>query len=64
MTPHIILRPQQSTSSFLKEIVAEVVPVLSIVFQASLDQGVLPDIWKTDTIVSVHKKGNQTDCSN
>ena len=36
--------PWQSTSSFLKEIVAEVAPALSIVFQASLNQGVLPDI--------------------
>ena len=56
--------PDKLPARFLKEIAAEVAPALSIIYQASLDQGVLPDIWKTATIVPIHKKGSQTICSN
>ena len=34
------------------------VPLASL-FEASLDQGVLPDTWKTALVVPIHKKGNK-----
>jgi len=36
--------PDKLPAKFLKKINAEVAPALSIIYQASLDQGVLPDI--------------------
>ena len=56
--------PDKLPARFLKEVAAEVVLALSIIYQASLDQGVLPAVWKTATIVPIHKKGSQSACSN
>ena len=35
-----------------------------MIFQASLNQGALPHIWKSGAIVPVYKKGSRTECSN
>ena len=35
-----------------------------MIFQASLNQGVLPHIWKSGAIVPVYKKGSRTECGN
>ena len=56
--------PDKLPARFLKEVAAGVVLALSIIYQASLDQGVLPAVWKTATIVPIHKKGSQSACSN
>ena len=37
---------------------------MTIVFQASLDQGHLPDIWKTAAVVPIYKKGSRPEPSN
>ena len=37
--------PDNLPARFLKEVAYEIAPVLTIVFQASLDQGHLPNIW-------------------
>jgi len=56
--------PDSLPARFLKEVAVEIAPALSIVFQVSLDQGVLLNVWKTASIVPVHKKGSRTDCNN
>ena len=33
-------------------------PSLCLIFQASLDPGVLPDIWKSVSVVRIYKKGS------
>ena len=38
--------PDNLPARFLKEVANQIAPELSIVFQAYLDQGYLPDIWK------------------
>ena len=48
--------PDKLPARFLKEVAAEVAPALSIIYQASLDQGVLPAIWKTDNRSHIHKR--------
>ena len=48
--------PDKLPARFLKEIATEVAPALSIIYQACLDQGVLPAVWKTATIVPIYKK--------
>ena len=48
--------PDKLPDRFLKEVAAEVTPALSIIYQASLDQGILPAVWKTATIIAYPKK--------
>ena len=49
---------------FLKEISCEIAPTLALIFQASLDQGALPEVWKQATVVPIFKKGSRTDPCN
>ena len=34
---------------FLKEVSSEIAPALTLIFQASLDQGTLPEVWRQAT---------------
>ena len=43
---------------FLKETANEIAPILTQIFQSSLDQGVLPSDWKTANIIPIFKKGS------
>ena len=52
--------PDKLPAKFLKKVAAEIAPALSIIYQASLDQGVLPAVWKT----AIYKKRSRTACSN
>jgi len=38
-------------SQFLKEMAYEISPALAMIFQASLNQGTLPNIWKMAKVV-------------
>jgi len=49
---------------FLQETACEITPVLTTIFQASLDQGVIPTIWKTAAVVPIFKKGSKSDPGN
>ena len=39
-------------------------PLLTFIFQSSLDQGKLPSDWKIANITPLYKKGSRTDPSN
>ena len=39
-------------------------PILTLIFQASLDQGILPSDSKAANVTPVYKKGKRTDPSN
>ena len=41
---------------FLKEVANKIAPALSVIFQASLNQGALPDIWKSALVVKAVRK--------
>ena len=45
--------PDNFVSYFVKEVAHEIAPALSFVFQASLNQGTVADIWKTTLVVPV-----------
>ena len=64
--PHKASGPDNLPARFLKEVANEIAPVLTIVFQALLDQlqGHLPNIWKTAAVVLIYKKGSTTEPSN
>ena len=61
--PHKANGPNYLPAHFLKEVANEIAPVLTIIFQASLDQESLPAIWKTAAvaIVPILKKGKKSD---
>ena len=44
----------------LKEFSQELAPLLSKIFQASLDTGNLPEDWRKANITPIHKKGDRT----
>ena len=64
LKPHKAAGPDNLPSYFLKEVANEISPALSIIFQASLNQGAIPDIWKSALIVPVYKKGSKKDPAN
>ena len=51
-------------SRILKICSNELAPVLTVLFQASLDQGKIPDDWKSANIVPIYKKGDKTQAEN
>ena len=53
--------PDNLPAHFLKEVSLEIAPALTLIFQASLDQGTLPEVWRQAIVVPVFKKGRHTD---
>ena len=51
--------PDQIPTRLLKELSAEIAPVLAVFFQASLGQGVISNDWKTANVAPVFKKGEK-----
>ena len=49
---------------FLKRTAPSIAPILFLIFQSSLNQGILPSDWKTANIIPIHKKGNRSQPSN
>ena len=41
----------------LKELSTVIVPAVSVIFQASLDQGTIPNDWKKVQVCPLYKKG-------
>jgi hypothetical protein len=48
---HKATGPDKIFSCILKEMAAEVAPILHLFFQASINQGILPTDWKTANLV-------------
>ena len=60
LNPNKASGPDKICNRFLKEFVAEIAPCLTVLFQASLNQGIIPNDWKKAFVVPIFKKG---DCS-
>ena len=56
--------PDNLPACFLKEVSSEITPALTLIFQASLDQSTLPEVWRQAIVVIVFKKGRHTDPCN
>ncbi|XP_072018346.1 uncharacterized protein [Amphiura filiformis] len=56
--------PDEVPPRLLKELSNELAPVLSIFFQASINQGILPEEWKKANVVPVFKKGERNKAEN
>ena len=48
----------------LKEATDEIAPAITLLFQASLNQGNTPSTWRKALVVTISKKGSKSDASN
>ena len=56
--------PDGITTTILKELAEVISPILTIIFQSSLDTGILPSVWKDANVTPVFKKGEHYDPAN
>ena len=59
LKPHKAGGSDQPRPRVLKELSCQISPVLTHIFNASLEQGNLPKIWKSANIVPIFKKGTE-----
>ena len=64
LKPHKAAGPDQLSPMVLKSLAKSIAPTLQLIFQRSLDTGVVPQDWKQANVVPVYKKGNKSDPSN
>ncbi len=64
LKPHKATGPDGIPAQLLKETAEELAPALTLLFQASLDQGVVPSSWKRTHVVPIYKKGCRSAAAN
>ena len=64
LNPHKATGLDQISATFLKELASAIASVLTLVYQASHDQGQTPDSWKCAFITPFFKKGDKSKSSN
>ena len=64
LKPHKATGPDGVPAMLLKELAEEIAPAITLLFQASLDQGTFPPAWKKALVVPVFKKGSRSSASN
>jgi hypothetical protein len=57
LKPNKATGPDDTPAKFLKEVSIEISPLISFIFQVSLDQGQIPSDWKQARVAPVFKKG-------
>jgi hypothetical protein len=62
--PHKATGPDGVPARLLKEVAEEIAPAITILFQASINQGVVPSSWKKASVVPLFKKGNRSSAAN
>ena len=62
--PHKAIGPDNIPNHFLKTCSAPMADVLTTLYQASLNQGVVPSDWKSANIVPLFKKGDKSNPEN
>ena len=60
LKPHCASGPDNIPARFLKMAAAELTPAVSLLFSASLTQGILPQEWGHARVVPVFKKGDRS----
>ena len=64
MDPHKATGPDKISAMILKTLAEEVAPILRLLFQASLSQGIVPSEWRQAHVVPIFKKGDRNKAAN
>jgi hypothetical protein len=64
LKPFTASGPDGIPTRLLKETAEEISPAITLMFQASINQGRVPSLWKNAHIVPLFKKGSRSDASN
>ena len=56
--------PDMIPARLLKEVSNEIAPLLCIIYQKCLETGQIPDVWRTDNVSAIFKKGEKFKASN
>ena len=64
MNRHKASGPDQITPRFLKEMAPSITRALTLIFQASYDQGQVPEDWKRANVTPLFKKGDKSKAAN
>ena len=64
LNPHKASGPDQLKPIVLQTLHKELAPTLQLIFQQSLDQGKLPQIWKEANVSPIFNKGDRSDPAN
>jgi len=59
LNPHKAPGPDQIRPMVLKQLAPEIAPILTIIYQTSLDHGTVPEEWKTAHVSPIYKKGQK-----
>ena len=52
--------PDGIPARFLKDMANDLAPLLTLIYQASLQQGCIPDEWKKALITPIYKSGDRS----
>ena len=64
LDPHKATGPDGIPSRLLKTLSDELTPILTTLYQASVQQGVIPDEWKAANVTAIFKKGERNKACN
>ena len=64
LKPYKAAGPDDIPLMLLKEAADEIVPTITLLFQASLKKGNNPSTWRKTLVVPIYKKGSESDASN
>ena len=64
LKPHKAAGPDDIPLMLLKEAADEIAPTITLLFQASLNQGNTPSTWRKALVVPIFTKGSKSDASN
>ena len=64
LNPHKAEGPDHIPTRFLKEFAAKLSPAMTLIFQASLQQGKVPDDWKQANVAPIFKKKDRSTAAN
>ena len=60
LNPYKAPGPDNVSPRILKKLATDISPLLQLIFQKSLDTGVVPDDWRIANVSPVYKKGQKT----